>query len=65
MTWPLVGFFSGIISFVYGFIFVIIQLQDYSLLIGSIGLFVIIALIMYFSKGIQWYRQSGIHEQHS
>jgi inner membrane protein len=39
----------------YTFIFVIIQLQDYALLIGSIGLFVILALVMFISRKIDWY----------
>ncbi|HON21362.1 MAG TPA: inner membrane CreD family protein, partial [Bacteroidales bacterium] len=34
---------------------VIIQLQDYALLIGSIGVFVILGLVMYFSRKIDWY----------
>lgn len=46
---------SGILSILYGFIFVIIQLQDYSLLIGSIGLFIILGLVMYISRKIDWY----------
>ena len=51
----LVFVFMGLLAFFYGFIFVIIQLQDYSLLLGSIGLFLTVGLLMYFSKGIQWY----------
>jgi len=39
----------------YTFIFIIIQAQDFSLLIGSIGLFLIIGLLMYFSRNINWY----------
>lgn len=46
---------TGIISILYTFIFVIIQLQDYALLIGSIGIFIILALLMYFSRKIDWY----------
>ena len=38
----------------YSFIFVIIQLEDYALLVGSIGLFVILATIMYTSRKIDW-----------
>jgi inner membrane protein len=39
----------------YMFLFTILQLQDYALLTGSIGLFVILALIMYGSRKIKWY----------
>ncbi|RZK64132.1 MAG: cell envelope integrity protein CreD, partial [Pedobacter sp.] len=46
--------FGSILTVFYGFIFVIIQLQDLALLIGSIGLFVIVAILMYFSAKIDW-----------
>lgn len=38
----------------YGFVFALIQLQDYALLMGSIGLFITLALVMYFSRKIKW-----------
>ena len=38
----------------YGFIYVIIQLENYALLVGSIGLFVILAIIMYVSLKVDW-----------
>ena len=52
------GRLSGILSLVlvlmYSYVFTILQLQDYSLLFGSIGLFITLAIIMYFSRKIQW-----------
>lgn len=54
----LIAVFSGLLTFFYLFVFVIIQMQDYSLLLGSVGLFIIIALVMYFSKSIKWYGES-------
>ncbi|MBK7608019.1 MAG: inner membrane CreD family protein [Saprospiraceae bacterium] len=38
----------------YGFIFILIQLQDWALLIGSVGLFVVLTAVMYFSKRINF-----------
>ena len=38
----------------YGFIFVIIQLEDYALLVGSLGVFAILAIVMYCSSTIEW-----------
>jgi inner membrane protein len=55
----LVILFSLVMSLFYVFIFVIIQAQDFSLLIGSLGLFVIIAVVMYFSRNIKWYRDEA------
>ena len=40
---------SGIILILYGFIFTIIQMQDFALLVGSIGLFIVICILMYIS----------------
>jgi len=39
----------------YGFLFVLLQLEDLSLLIGSIGLFIILAIVMRVSRKIDWY----------
>jgi len=46
--------FVAILTIFYGFIYVIIQLQDLALLFGSIGLFVIVAAMMYLSSKIDW-----------
>jgi inner membrane protein len=45
---------STILVLLYGYVFTILQLQDYSLLLGSFGLFITLAVIMRFSKKIQW-----------
>lgn len=48
----------GSLASLYGFIYVIIQLENYALLVGSIGLFVILAIIMFASKKIDWGNES-------
>ena len=48
------GLFALILSLFYAFIYVIIQLEDLALLVGSIALFLIIATLMYFSRKINW-----------
>ncbi len=45
---------SGILMLLYIYIFTILQMQDFSLLLGSLGLFAALAVIMHFSKKIQW-----------
>jgi inner membrane protein len=45
---------SGILIILYAFIFTIIQLEDYALLIGSLGMFTILGIIMYTSRKIDW-----------
>ena len=43
------------LTLLYAFLFILIQLTDYALLIGSIGLFVAMGLIMYTSRNVDWY----------
>jgi len=43
-----------VLVMVYGYVFTILQLQDYSLLLGSVGLFITLAIIMHFSRRLQW-----------
>jgi inner membrane protein len=38
----------------YAFIYIIIQLENYALLVGSIGLFIILAAVMFASRKIDW-----------
>ena len=40
---------------IYTFIYVIIQLENYALLVGSVGLFIILALVMFVSRKIDWH----------
>lgn len=47
--------FASVLTALYGFIFVLIRLEDTALLVGSIGLFIVLALIMYASRKINWY----------
>ena len=46
---------AGVLALVYGFVFVVLQLQDYALLVGSIGLVVVLAVVMFLSRNINWY----------
>jgi inner membrane protein len=54
-SWRSSGIFSGVLTLLYGFIFILIRLEDAALLVGSIGLFIILALTMYASKKVNWY----------
>lgn len=51
----LTGVMGLILVMLFGFIYIVLQLQDYALLIGSIGLFMILATVMYLSRKINWY----------
>jgi inner membrane protein len=47
---------GGALTLLYVFLFVVLQQQDYALLIGSFGLFLILGVIMHFSRKIEWQR---------
>ncbi|MFW5700647.1 MAG: cell envelope integrity protein CreD [Cyclobacteriaceae bacterium] len=44
----------------YSFVFITIQQQDFALLFGSICLFVILAVVMWVSRKINWYNKSEV-----
>jgi inner membrane protein len=46
---------SGILSLLYGYLYVILQLEDFALLMGSAGLFIVLAILMYLTRKIDWY----------
>ncbi|MBL1215509.1 MAG: cell envelope integrity protein CreD [Ignavibacteriae bacterium] len=46
---------AGILVMLYSYLFIILQLQDYALLMGSIGLFIILALVMYLTRKVDWF----------
>ena len=39
---------------IYTYLYVILQMQDYSLLIGTAGLFVVLAIVMYSTRNLDW-----------
>jgi inner membrane protein len=43
------------LSILYGFFYSLLQLQDYALLLGSLGLLLILAIIMYLTRNVDWY----------
>ena len=45
---------SLVMMLVYTYVFTTLQLQDYSLILGSIGLFITLGIVMHYSKKIQW-----------
>lgn len=45
---------GALLTVLYTYIYVLIQLETYALIAGSIGLFLILAIIMYYSQKINW-----------
>jgi inner membrane protein len=54
-SWKLSGMLLFLLTFIFSFIFVIIQMEDFALLVGSIGLFTVLAVVMYLSRKVDWY----------
>ncbi len=50
-TW----WFGGGLAAVYGFLYLLLREQDYSLLYGTVALFVVLAAVMYATRNIDWY----------
>lgn len=48
-----------ILCFTYTFVYITLQVQDYALLIGSIGLTAILAFTMYITRNVNWYQLSS------
>lgn len=46
----------GLLTILYGFMFVVLQLEDYALMIGSFGLFATLATVMYMTRKVNWYQ---------
>jgi inner membrane protein len=45
---------TSVLGVLYSYLYVLLQLEDWALLMGSIGLFVILALIMYTTRRVDW-----------
>jgi inner membrane protein len=54
-SWRKGVFILPVLAATYGFLAVVLQSEDYALLIGSVGLFVILAAVMFFTRRVDWY----------
>ena len=46
---------SSLLIGLYIYLYILLHLQDYALLLGSVGLFLILAAVMYFTRNVDWY----------
>jgi inner membrane protein len=49
------GIMGVILLGLYIYLYVLLHLQDYALLFGAIGLFLVLAVVMYITRNIDWY----------
>jgi inner membrane protein len=50
--------FGGLLGALYGFLYVILQSEDYALLLGALLLFAALAIVMIMTRRVDWYRLS-------
>lgn len=46
---------AGCVALLYGYLYLLLQNEDYALLLGSVTLFAILGAIMYLTRGVDWY----------
>lgn len=56
------GMVGGILAILYAYLYILLQIEDYALLMGSVGLFCVLCAIMYMTRHIDWY---AIHQEAS
>ncbi len=49
------GLMAAVMGLLYGYMYVVLQLQDFALLFGSVGLFLVVAVAMYMTRNVDWY----------
>ena len=46
---------GGTLTILYGYLYLLLRLEDYALLAGSIGLFVMLAVMMFLTRRVDWF----------
>lgn len=54
-SWQRTLLLSSLLTGLYAYLYILLHLQDYALLLGSVGLFLILASVMYFTRNVDWY----------
>lgn len=49
------GIIGGALAVLYGFLYSLLQMEDYALLMGSVALFIVLGAFMYLTRNIDWY----------
>lgn len=58
-SWRRAAFIFGLLSALYGVLYILLSLEAYSLLIGSLLLFAALAAVMYLTRHLNWGRPGG------
>ncbi len=49
------AFMAGLLVMLYGYLYILLENEDYTLLLGSLALFIILGTVMYITRNIDWY----------
>lgn len=58
--WRRAGVLGGVLSLLYVYLWGLLAAEDYALLFGSVGLFTILALIMFLTRRVDWWSPSAV-----
>lgn len=61
-SWRRGGLIAGLLTALYGVLYVLLSLEDLSLLIGSLLLFAALAAVMYLTRGLDWGGREAVAE---
>jgi inner membrane protein len=59
-TWPRALAVGGMTAALFGYLYVVLTNEDYALLIGSLGVFALLALIMRLTRRVDWWGTSEV-----
>jgi inner membrane protein len=59
------GVVAGGVTLLYAYLYVVLTNEDAALLVGSIGVFIVLAAIMFITRGVRWYDESPRRETES
>ena len=50
---------AGILALIYLYLYITVNLEELSLLAGSLGLFITIIIVMYATRNVEWYKEEN------
>jgi inner membrane protein len=54
-SWKKSSYMGGVVTISYVLLYAVLNAESYALLIGSVGAFVVIALVMFLTRKLNWY----------
>jgi len=58
-SWARATAIAGLLTGVYGVLYVVLRMENFALLAGTATLFVVLAALMYFTRNVDWFAQEA------